>query len=57
MREVLKGKEVDGVKKWLTDRGHVLSEDSDMAAISDQASIHELVGIYERISKKFGKGR
>ncbi|KAH9209958.1 hypothetical protein DL95DRAFT_413381 [Leptodontidium sp. 2 PMI_412] len=57
VREVLKGKQVDGVKKWLTDRGYVLPEDSDMAAISDQASIRELAGIHERISKKLGKGR
>jgi hypothetical protein len=57
VREVLKGKEVDDVKKWLTDRGHVLLEDSDVAAISDQASVHEMAEIYERISKTAGKGR
>jgi hypothetical protein len=57
VREVLKGKEVDDVKKWLADRGHVLPGDSDMAAISDQATIHEMAGIYHRLSKQFGKGR
>jgi hypothetical protein len=57
VREVLKGKEVDDVKKWLTDRGYELPEDSDMAAISDQASIHEMAGIYERISKNLSKGQ
>jgi hypothetical protein len=57
VREVLKGKEVDDIKKWLTDRGHVFPEDSDMAAISDQASVHEMAEIYERISKTLGKER
>ncbi|KAN0107891.1 hypothetical protein V8E51_007633 [Hyaloscypha variabilis] len=57
VREVLKGKEVDDVKKWLTDRGHVLPEDSDVAAISDQASVFEMARIYERISKTVGYGR
>jgi hypothetical protein len=52
---VLKGKEVDDVKKWLTDRGHVFPEDSDLAAISDQASVHEMAEIYERISKTVNK--
>jgi hypothetical protein len=56
VREVLKGKEVDDVKKWLADRGYVLPGGSDMAAISDQATIHEMAGIYHRLSKKFGKG-
>jgi hypothetical protein len=57
VRRVLKGKEVNDVKKWLTDRGHVWPEDSDMAAISDQASVHEMARIYERISKTVGYGR
>jgi hypothetical protein len=56
VREVLKGKEVDDLKKWLTDRGHMLPEDSDVAAISDQASVHEMAEIYERISKTVNKG-
>ena len=55
VREVLKGKEVDDPKKWLTDRGHVLPEDSDLAEISDQASVHEMAEIYDRISKTVNK--
>jgi hypothetical protein len=57
VRRLLKGKEVNDVKKWLTDRGHVFPEESDMAAISDQASVHEMAEKYERIRKKLGKGR
>jgi hypothetical protein len=34
----------------------VLPEDSDMAAISDQASVHEMAEIYERISKTVNRG-
>ncbi|KAH8759109.1 hypothetical protein F5882DRAFT_417240 [Hyaloscypha sp. PMI_1271] len=56
VREVLKGKEVDDPKKWLTDRGHALPEDSDLAEISDQASVHEMAEIYDRISKTVNRG-
>lgn len=51
--ELLKGKEVYDVKKWLVDRGYILVDEQDLEGISDGATVHEMAAIYQRLGQKY----
>jgi hypothetical protein len=55
--QVLKGKEVDDVEKWLVDRGYALASESDIEGISDQATVYEMAAIYQKLGEKYAQRR
>jgi hypothetical protein len=55
--ELLKGKEVKDVKKWLVDRGYTLVDEKDIEGISNEATVHEMAAIYQRLGEKYAHRR
>jgi hypothetical protein len=51
--KLLKGNEVHDVKEWLSNRGYTLPEEKEFSQ-SFQASIHEVVAIYQMLNERFG---
>lgn len=56
--EEWKGKEVDDVHQWLSERGYavLLPEDDDIAGISWSTSFQEMAEIYWRLNEKYAAG-
>jgi hypothetical protein len=50
---MLKGNEVYDVRKWLSDRGYLLPEESDLVGLP-KASFDEVAEIYQRLNERFG---
>ncbi|CAG8957365.1 hypothetical protein HYFRA_00010791, partial [Hymenoscyphus fraxineus] len=47
--DMVKGKEVNDVAQWLTDRGYVVLKESDLEDISNKTPIHEMAEIYRNM--------